>query len=179
MVGLDPKMDGLGTLKNLFCSGGFWSQFRVYGWCDHNMKRRLLKKQLVPTINGSKSMICLTISVKTNHVNHVNHDSAIDELVNQAATKTPPEMESWGQKSGMKHENGDESYLFSWDSLFVFLAPKSVKINSVPKLLVLFSQFVWTFSSKTQRHQRVPGNLYGHPIPLIQSPNGPPWSASR
>jgi len=58
------------------------------------MKRRLLKKQLVPTINGSKSMICLTISVKTNHVNHVNHDSAIDELVNQAATKTPPEMES-------------------------------------------------------------------------------------
>lgn len=89
MVGLDPQIDGSGTLKNLFCSGDCWSRFRVYGWCDHKMKRRLLENNLCqPSMEANPWFASPSPHVTTNHVNHVSHDSAINELVNQAATKS-------------------------------------------------------------------------------------------
>ena len=56
-------------------------------WSQNETK--IIKKQLVPTIDEANPWFALpSPHVTTNHVNHVNHDSAINELVNQAATKS-------------------------------------------------------------------------------------------
>ena len=172
-------MDGLGTLRNLFCSGDCWSQFRVYlgggfkyffsipiagrfpFWLIFFKRIETTNQFWVMWSQNETKIIKTCGQPSMKQIRDSPHRPRKNEpcqpcqpwfchrwISQPSRNEKPPVIESWSGQ--IQHENGDESYPLSWDSLFVWWHPK-VFPDSVPKLLVLFLDVLINRSLKGSR----------------------------